>query len=87
MGKVLKLSPDALEELKKVDSYEFDVFKLRELTEGNELFSLLPFTLAKHGLIATTGLHFCNLLNFLRRLQAGYKNITYHNTTHATDVC
>jgi hypothetical protein len=70
-----------------VDSYTFDIFKLRELTEGNELYHLLPFVLAKHGLIAATSLHFCNLLNYLRKLQAGYKGIAYHNVSHAADVC
>lgn len=49
--KMLDLKPEALDELHKVDKYSFDIFKLREHTNGNELTTLLPYVLAKHGLI------------------------------------
>ena len=49
--KYLNLSPGALEELTRVDKYDFNIFKLRELTDGNELATMLPYTLAKHGLM------------------------------------
>lgn len=85
--RMLNIKAEALAELQKVDTYSFDVFKLREHTQGNELVTLLPFILAKHGLISSCHLDFNNLMRFVRALAAGYKDITYHNQTHAADVC
>ena len=76
---MFELKPAAIEELKKVDQYEFDIFNLRQLTNDNELVTLLPYILAKHGLFASCNLHFGNLMNFVRALARGYKGITYHN--------
>lgn len=73
--------------MKKVDKYTFDIFKLREHSGGNELATLLPYVLAKQGLIGSCNLDFGNLMNFVRALANGYKDITYHNQTHAADVC
>ena len=50
---MLDLKPDTMEELKKVDHYHFDIFTLRQLTNDNELVTLLPYILAKHGLFAS----------------------------------
>ena len=35
--KYLELSPDAVKELEKIDGYDFDIFKLRTMTDGREL--------------------------------------------------
>ena len=83
----LGLKPEAKVELEKVDTYDFNIFNLRAHTDGNELTTILPFTLARHGLIGSCHLDFNALMNFLRKLQDGYKAITYHNSTHAADVC
>ena len=85
--RLLDLKPEASVELEKVDSYDFNIFNLRAHTDGNELSTILPYTLAKHGLIGPCHLDFNSLMNFLRALQNGYKAITYHNSTHAADVC
>ena len=55
---MFELSKEAQEELKRVDKYDFDIFALRELTNGNELITLLPYVLARHGLFATCNLNF-----------------------------
>lgn len=52
----------------KVDTYDFNIFKLRETTNGNELVTILPFVLAKHGLIASCRLEFTKLIHFVRVL-------------------
>ena len=83
----MDLSPEANEELSKIDSYEFDIFKLRRATNGHELETVLPYILAHHNLIAHNKLEFSNLINFVRALAMGYQRITYHNQTHAADVC
>ncbi len=76
---MLNLNQQAIDELKKVDKYDFDIFTLRETTNDNELVTLLPFILARHGLFASCNLHFGNLMSFVRALASGYKSITYHN--------
>ena len=70
----LNLSTEALEELKTVDSYDFNIFRLRELTNGNELETILPYVLAKNGLIGSNKLEFNNLMSFIREIAAGYKS-------------
>ena len=82
----LNLSTEALEELRNVDSYDFNIFRLRELTNGRELETILPYVLAKNGLIGSNKLEFNNLMSFIREIAAGYKSITYHNQTHGADV-
>ena len=79
ISKFLKLSPDSTQELKKVDSYNFNIFRLRETTGGHELETVLPFILVRHNLIAHNKLELNFLLNFVRALAIGYKRITYHN--------
>ena len=85
--RMFNLSTEAQEELKKVDNYSFDIFKLRKYTDNNELIVILPWVLAKHGLIGSCNVDFTSLMCFVRKLCAGYKTITYHNQTHAADVC
>lgn len=79
ISKFLELGPDAASELKKIDQYDFNIFRLRDLTNGNELETVLPFILTKHNLIAGNKLEFNYLINFVRALARGYKQITYHN--------
>ena len=87
MRKLFDLNEETLQELEKVNSYDFDVFSLRKGTDGNELATLVPYLFAKHGLVATNDVDFNKLMYFVRHLAAGYKCITYHNQTHAADVC
>ena len=80
LGLMLNLNAEAVEELKKVDAYDFDIFRLRRLTDGNELVTVLPMVLVRHGLVSSCNLDFTKLINFVRKLAAGYKStITYHN--------
>ena len=37
--------------IEKSHKYDFDIFKLREYTNRHELLTILPYVLAKHGLI------------------------------------
>lgn len=87
VSRYFELGPQAVEELKKVNTYSFNIFNLRKFTDGNELLILLPYVLAKHGLFAHCKLEFSCMINFCKALVRGYKQITYHNQTHAADVC
>lgn len=53
ISKLLSLQPLATVELHKVDRYDFNIFKLREATNGNELEAIVPYILTKHNLIAS----------------------------------
>ena len=66
--KLLKLNTESLQELEKVDTYDFDIFNLRKSTDGNELSTLVPYLLAKHGLVRTNDVDFNKLLCFVRHL-------------------
>ena len=73
--KMLQLNEAAIDELHKVDEYEFDIFKLRKNTQNNELVTILPYILSKRGLLGVTALDFGKLMNFIKVIQSGYKRI------------
>lgn len=75
----ISLSRNAYLELEKVDTFEFDIFKFREYTNGHELESILPIILARHNLITSNKIVFANLVSFTRMIAMGYRQITYHN--------
>lgn len=84
---MLKLSSEALGELQKVDRIDFDIFKLRDATNNNELVTVVMYLLSHNGLLNSSVLDFERLLAYINAVQRGYKNITYHNKTHAADLC
>lgn len=84
---LLNLNQKATDEVVKCDTSDFDIFKLREYTDGNELVSLLPFVLARRNVLGKTELDINKLIRFAFKIQTGYKNITYHNKTHGADLC
>ena len=71
--RLFELTPEACQELKKVDKYDFDVFNLRLTTNGNELITILPYLLAKNGFFPKCNIDFTRLICFVRNLSAGYK--------------
>ena len=84
---MLTLNKAAINMLNLADFDEFDIFKLRELTDGNEMLSLLPWLLSKRNCFAKVELDLQRLVQFTVKIQDGYKNITYHNKTHGADLC
>ncbi|KAK6490974.1 high affinity cAMP-specific 3',5'-cyclic phosphodiesterase 7A-like isoform X5 [Huso huso] len=73
--------------LKKVGSWNFDIFLFDRLTNGNSLVSL-TFHLFKHyGLIEIFHLDMVKLCRFLVMVQEDYHSQNpYHNAVHAADV-
>jgi hypothetical protein len=84
---MLNISENAKNELTKCDTFEFNVFAVRELTEGRELEAVLSFILAKRGCIQGTNIDINKMANYMMAIQSGYKNVTYHNKTHGADLC
>ena len=66
--KVLDLKPEAVLELKKIDGYDFDVFKLREATDGHELETVLLILLGEHGFFKQMNVELDTMIKFVRAL-------------------
>lgn len=72
--------------LRKLDSFEFDVFTLKRFSSGKELL-ILGYEIAKaHGLIEANQISKFVYLSFLQGISQGYNNVAYHSKTHAADV-
>eukprot|EP00742_Colponemidia_sp_Colp-10_P008293 GILJ01008968.1.p1 GENE.GILJ01008968.1~~GILJ01008968.1.p1 ORF type:complete len:844 (+),score=127.17 GILJ01008968.1:68-2533(+) len=76
-----------LEVLKGSESWEFDIFALKELTQGNELSVMALHIFQEYDLIDEFCLSIKQVKGFVTRIQNGYlKDIPYHTATHGADV-
>ena len=82
----MNLSEELKDELTKVSSLEFDIFKVRELTKSNEMVCTISYILAKENIFEDLDMSFDNFQRFIKKISSGYKNVTYHNRTHGTDL-
>jgi len=72
--------------LKKLDSFEFDIFALKWSSNGKELL-ILGYEIARtHDLIEANQISKFVYLSFLQSISQGYNNVAYHSKTHAADV-
>jgi len=72
--------------LSKVDDWQFDAFKLNEVSGGRPL-SYLSFALFKRfNLVENMQMDEHRLVKFLMRVEDRYPNNPYHNRIHAADV-
>ncbi|KXZ50318.1 hypothetical protein GPECTOR_17g957 [Gonium pectorale] len=83
-------SPAVIEEIERVlaqaDSWQFDTWRLREVTNGHPLSALGFYLIQRSGLITGLKLKPTILARLLRHIEAGYNDNPYHNATHAADV-
>ncbi|GIL91655.1 hypothetical protein Vretimale_9589 [Volvox reticuliferus] len=80
------LPDEVLDVLGKVDDWQFDAFKLNEVSGGRPL-SLLSYALLKRCEVADKfEMDDHRLVKFLMRIEDGYPNNPYHNRIHAADV-
>lgn len=70
----------------KVDDWNFDVFTLEELTEGQTLFITSYTLFTKYDIMNKFKIDEKILVNFLREIESGYHPNPYHNAMHAADV-
>jgi hypothetical protein len=84
---MLDLNEEAKQELSKSDTFDFNIFKLREYTNGRELEAIHLHLAVSKNCISRTNTDINKMSAFLTAIQAGYKNITYHNKTHGADLC
>ncbi|GIL58431.1 hypothetical protein Vafri_13570 [Volvox africanus] len=86
----MPLPPPVLEEVERVlaqaDSWQFDAWRLRDVTNGHPLSALGFYLIHRAGLIEKLNLKPSALARLLRHIEAGYNDNPYHNATHAADV-
>eukprot|EP00344_Euplotes_crassus_P009346 CAMPEP_0197017378 /NCGR_PEP_ID=MMETSP1380-20130617/79509_1 /TAXON_ID=5936 /ORGANISM="Euplotes crassus, Strain CT5" /LENGTH=608 /DNA_ID=CAMNT_0042444471 /DNA_START=190 /DNA_END=2016 /DNA_ORIENTATION=- len=76
----LKMLLDSSEDL------EFDVFDLKNQTNGNEMYVFGMHIMTKEAYLEEYRIDKMKLQNFLYAIQESYNPVAYHNKTHATDV-
>ncbi|KAJ3195451.1 High affinity cAMP-specific 3',5'-cyclic phosphodiesterase 7A [Irineochytrium annulatum] len=72
--------------LKTIDTWEFSMFDLVDLTNGRPLYYLGMEVFEQQGLKDLFDLDENVIRAFLVTMEAGYKPNLYHNSTHAADV-
>ncbi|KAJ3055057.1 High affinity cAMP-specific 3',5'-cyclic phosphodiesterase 7A [Rhizophlyctis rosea] len=75
-----------VEVLRGIDQWGFDIFELREVTDGRPLYYLGLHISEKYNFRNLFSVDDSVLRNFLAKIEAGYKANPYHNSTHAADV-
>jgi hypothetical protein len=73
--------------LESVRDLEFDIFDLETKSDGNELYILTMHLMQKEGYMKEFGMGSKKLKNFAYTIQNEYRDVTYHNKTHGSDVC
>lgn len=82
----LSIPTDILEVLNDIDNYDFDIFKLNEVTNGRPLFYLSLRLFEIHDLYSKFKIPIHKFREFLDRVEKGYIDNPYHNKIHAADV-
>lgn len=73
--------------LSSVDFLDFNIFTLKQITNNNELFTLMQLFFRKSSLIPALNIDPEKFKRFISKVQSGYNTtIPYHTATHAADV-
>jgi hypothetical protein len=64
----MKLNSHSREELKKIDYLEFNIFKIKDETENNELVTVTSLILAKEGIFEKVQLQLDTYMMFMSRI-------------------
>jgi 3',5'-cyclic-nucleotide phosphodiesterase len=81
-----KLKLDIVSEFDRVDSWNFDVFKLTKLTNDHTLFITGYALFVKYDLLNKFNIPEKVLINWLKEIEKGYHPNPYHTAMHAADV-
>lgn len=82
----MKCPPPVTLELEKIQQYNFNIFNVQKLMDGQELCTTIGYILAKEGIFEEVNLNKLKFFGFMSRISSLYKDITYHNRTHAADL-
>uniref|UniRef100_A0A1W7RAV0 Phosphodiesterase n=1 Tax=Hadrurus spadix TaxID=141984 RepID=A0A1W7RAV0_9SCOR len=72
--------------LKSLDSWGIDVFKISEYSNGRPLTAITYAIFRERDLLKTFKIPSKTLITFLLTLEDHYLKVPYHNSTHAADV-
>lgn len=72
--------------LEQANEWQFDVFKLNEVSGRRPLFVLMDTLMLRHDFYALLGIDKEKFHVFLQRLEGNYKSVPYHCNIHAADV-
>ncbi|KAJ3337594.1 High affinity cAMP-specific 3',5'-cyclic phosphodiesterase 7A [Gonapodya sp. JEL0774] len=75
-----------LDALKTVDTWDFDVFQVSQLTDGKPLLPTAMAIFEKYGVRQHFQIPEATLRKFLTTIETGYRSNPYHNSAHAADV-
>ncbi|GIL62062.1 hypothetical protein Vafri_16373, partial [Volvox africanus] len=83
--------PAVIEEVERLlaqaDSWQFDMWQLRDASQGHPLSTLGYYLMQRAGLVQRFKINPVTLARLLRHIEAGYnRHNPYHNATHAADV-
>lgn len=62
---MLHLNQKAQKELSKIDQIDFDIFKLRDATGGNELVTVMSYLVPHCGLMINNAVDVEKLINYM----------------------
>ena len=83
---ILGMNEKVVSELQKVENFDFNIFKVQEVSKDNELVSVVCYLFAREKLFDKLPIRNDKFINFVKKVQSSYCDITYHNKTHATDL-
>lgn len=83
---LLNLDEMTVSHLRIIETVDFNIFKIKEYTNDNEMVVVISHLMAKEKLFDTLPIINEKFLDFIKKVQSGYLDITYHNKTHATDL-
>ena len=82
-----KFSPEIESLISNCHEWDFDIFKLEQISESHSLEILVSHLFVLYNLCHTLCLDSLKFSSFTQAIEEGYhKSNTYHNATHAADV-
>ncbi len=71
---------------KNVNEFHFDVFEFKKMTPSEDLTTILFYLFERHNFFETLSIKQDTFIKFAKKIQAGYRDNPYHNSSHAADV-
>ncbi len=78
--------PQLQQVLATANTWQFDAYALEEASKGHPLSVLAFWLIRNSGCMEYASMDGMTLARFLRKIESGYKNNSYHNSRHAADV-
>lgn len=82
----MRITDETQKELDEIEKVEFNIFNLRKTTNENELVTSITYMLHKESIFQKLEIDVDTFMRFITKIQSGYRDIAYHNKTHASDL-